>query len=101
MELYIECKGDKYILYKNLQRYFDIELLEDDKNTMGFGDFKILIEPVTKSIETLGNIIISIINIKKCVITVKNGEKKISFEGNPGSLDNQEVIDLLKKVLEV
>lgn len=99
MELYIECKGDVYELYNSLIKYFEVEVFEGN-NTMGLGDLKVIFEPIAKSIEVLGNIIISFINKDRCSITVKNKEREISFDGNPGALDNREVIELLEKILE-
>ena len=99
MELYIECKGDVYELYNSLIKYFEVEVFEGN-NTMGLGDLKVIFEPIAKSIEGLGNILISFINKDRCSITVKNKEREISFDGNPGTLDNREVIELLEKILE-
>lgn len=102
MELYISCSENKYDLYNDLNKYFRVELLEDtDSNTMGIGDIKIFIEPITKAIEALGNIIISAINTKKSSIIIKNGEKEFSFEGNLSNLENDEIVEILSKLLGV
>ena len=101
MELYISCKQDKYDLYDALNKYFHVEILEDEENTMGIGDFKILIEPITKIIDTLGNIIVSIVNTKRSTITIKNGEKEFIFDGKLSELESDEVANIITKLLEV
>lgn len=101
MEIYVSCKKDNYDFYNELNKYFQVEILEDDNNTMGIGEFKIFIEPISKAIETLGNIITSIINVKRTSITVKNGDKEFTFEGNLSELNNGDVKEILEKLLEV
>lgn len=100
-EMTITCKESGYDLYMEITRYFKAELLENSNNTMGAMDIiKVLVEPVTKSIEVLGNIIISFVTANKCSLILKNGDKEIEFNGNPKALEREEVMQLLNKIFE-
>lgn len=98
-ELIFECTEAQYDLYTFLSQYFEVEKLRAQDDTMGVIDgIKVFIEPISQTIETIGNIIVAFINSHRCTITVKNGEKEVSFEGQVGRLSNEEIISILNKV---
>lgn len=100
-EIYITCNGAEYDLYNILNPFFEVEIIDLQDNTMGIIDaLKVLVEPITRSVEMLGNAIIAIINAKKCTITIKNGDKEISFEGKLKDLDNDRIIRMISELLE-
>lgn len=100
-ELIFICPEAKYELYNILSKYFYVEIIDTDDRTMGVMDsLKVLIDPISKAIEIMGNIIISLINSKACTITIKNGDKEISFDGKIKSLSNEDIINLLNKIFE-
>lgn len=99
-ELFFECKEAQYDLYTLLSQYFEVERVSAKDDTMGIMDaIKVFLDPVSKSIEVLGNVIIAFINANRCSITVKNGEKEILFEGRIGKLSSEEIVDILNKIL--
>lgn len=98
-ELIFECTESQYDLYDSLSQYFEVERLEKQDDTMGVIDgIKIFVEPISKTIETIGNIIVEFIYSHRCTITVKNGEKEVQFEGQVGRLSNEEITSMLNKV---
>lgn len=100
-EVVIKCSTAQYDLYNYLSQYFDVEILNEQDNTLGIMDsVKIFIEPITKTVETLGNIIIAIINANVCNITVKCGDKEIIFKGQVEKFSNEDVINMINKMLE-
>lgn len=100
-ELTIICAESNYELYNKLSRYFEVEMVGSNDGTMGVLDaLKVLVDPISKTIEIIGNIIMEIINRDSCTIVVKNGEKEVSFDGKIKNLSNKEVMDMLSKVFE-
>ena len=101
-ELIFTCPEAGYELYEMLGKYFDdVEMINTDNNEMGILDgIKALVEPISKSVEMIGNIIIALINKDSCTICVKNGDKEISFDGRIKDLSSYEVMELLGKVIE-
>ena len=101
-EIIFTCSEGGYELYEMLGKYFDnVEMITIDNNEMGILDgLKVLVEPISKSVEMIGNIIIALINKDSCTICVKNGDKEISFDGRIKDLSSDEVMELLGKVIE-
>lgn len=101
-ELIFTCPEAGYELYEMLRKYFDnVEMINIDNNEMGILDgIKALVEPISKSVEIIGNIIIALINRNACTICIKNGDKEISFDGRIKDLSSDEVMELLGKVIE-
>lgn len=102
-ELIFTCPEAGYELYSTLNRYFKVEILDNDKDNgeMGVLDaLKVLVEPISKTVETLGNIIIALINKNSCTISIKNGNKEVSFNGQIKNISNEEIMEMLSKVIE-
>lgn len=100
-ELIFICSKDGYELYNILNRYFEVEILDNDNNEMGVLDaLRVLVEPISKTIETLGNIISALINKNSCTISVKNGEKEVFFNGQIKNISNEEIMELISKVIK-
>lgn len=101
LELIFTCPEAGYELYSDLKRYFKVEIIDSNNGEMGVLDaLKVLVEPISKTVETLGNIIIALINRNACTISVKNGEKEASFNGTIKQLRKQDVMEMLCKVIE-
>ena len=101
-EIIFTCSESGYELYEMLGKYFDdIEMMNIDNDEMGILDgIRVLVEPISKSVEMIGNIIIALINKDSCTICVKNGDKEISFDGRIKDLSGNEIMELLGKVIE-
>lgn len=100
-ELIFTCPEAGYELYSTLNRYFKVEILDNDNGEMGVLDaLKVLVEPISKTVETLGNIIIALINKNSCTISIKNGDKEVSFNGQIKNISNEEIMEMLSKVIE-
>lgn len=100
-KLVLTCSEAVYDLYQMLGKYFEVEIIDNNNNEMGILDnLEILIEPISKTIEVLGNIIITFIHSNSCTITIKNGDKEVSFDGRIKDLNNIEVMELLNKIIE-
>lgn len=100
-ELIIICSDSGYELYRTLNKYFKVEILDNDNGEMGVLDaLKVLVEPISKTVETLGNIIIALINKNSCTISIKNGDKEVSFNGDIKNMTNEEIMEILIKVIE-
>ena len=100
-ELIITCSEDGYELYSALEMYFKVEITDSDNNEMGILDgLKVLVEPISKTVETIGNIIIALINKNSCTISIKNGDKEVSFNGRIKNLNSGEIMELLSRVIE-
>lgn len=100
-KLILTCPGTGYELYQMLVKYFYVEIIGDNNNEMGILDaLEVLVEPISKTVEILGNIIISLINKNSCTINIKNGDKEISFDGRIKNLSSDEIMELLSKVIE-
>lgn len=100
-ELILTCPEAGYELYNALNRYFEVEIIDSNNGEMGVLDaVKVLVDPISKTVETLGNIIIALINRNVCTISVKNGEKEASFNGKIKELRNEDVMEMLCKVIE-
>ena len=100
-ELIFTCPEAGYELYNELSKYFKVEIIDSDTGTMGILDaLKILVEPISKAVDTIGNIIIALINKNSCTIIVRNGDREVSFDGKIRNLSNEDVMNLLSKVVE-
>lgn len=100
-EILFICPEAGYELYNTLSKYFEVEIVDSDNGTMGVLDYlKVLVDPISKTVETLGNIIIEFINKDSCTITVKNGEKEMTFNGKMKGISNEDVINMVKEVFE-
>jgi len=100
-ELIVTCPEVGYELFNALNRYFEVEIVDSDNGEMGVLDaLKVLVDPISKTIETLGNIIIALIHRNDCTISIKNGEKEISFDGRIKDMQSEEVFEMLCKVIE-
>ena len=103
-ELIFTCPEAGYELYSILNRYFEVEILDKDNREMGvlgvLDALKVLVEPISKTVETLGNIVIALINKNSCTITIKNGDKEVSFNGQIKNISNEEIMEILSKVIE-
>ncbi len=102
-ELIFTCPEAGYELYSTLNRYFKVEILDNDNGNgeMGVLDaLKVLVEPISKTVEMIGNIIIALINKNSCNISIKNGDKEVSFNGQIKNISNEEIMEMLSKVIE-
>lgn len=100
-KLVLTCPEAGYELYQILGKYFEVEIVDCDNNEMGILDaLEILVEPISKTVEMLGNIIIALINRNSCTISVKNGDKEVFFDGKIKNLNSDEIMELLSKVIE-
>ena len=102
-ELIFTCSEAEYELYSTLNRYFEVEILNNDSNNgeMGMLDaLKVLVEPISKTLEMIGNIIIALISKNSCTINIKNGDKEVSFNGQIKNMSTEEVMEMLSKVIE-
>lgn len=100
-ELIFICPEVGYELYDSLSKYFNVEIVDSNDGTMGVIDaLRVLVEPISKTVETIGYIIIALINKNSCTINIKNGSREIAINGKMKCFSNEEIINLVSKVFE-